>query len=205
MQRSKHECVRLKPVRALQAIRSVVADADGRRVQFLDTGFWRFRCSLGRAGITYNKREGDGCTPVGRFEILEWRIRRDARVFKRPLGKCLVIRPLDGWCDDLGAGVYNRPIQLPSRLNHEEMWRLDNKYDVVAILNYNIKPRQRGHGSAIFFHICSTNFETTAGCVAILSASMNRLIPLLAPRASIDVFSARRKLPNRPAPRWRRA
>lgn len=205
MQRSKHECVRLKPVRALRTICAVVPSSDGRRSCFLDTGFWRFRCSIGRAGVTRAKREGDGCTPVGRFEILEWRIRPRGKVLQRPPGECSVIRLSDGWCDDPTSGVYNRQIRLPSRLSHEQMWRADEKYDVVGILEYNIKSRRRGVGSAIFFHLCTTGFESTAGCVAIPFASMNKLGRLLTRGAKIDVFSARRKLPNRPEPRWRRA
>ncbi|MCB1533176.1 MAG: L,D-transpeptidase family protein [Rhodoblastus sp.] len=204
MQRSKHEYVRLKPVGILRVVRTVATASDGRALCFLDTGFWRFRCSLGRSGVTRAKREGDGCTPIGRFEMLEWRLRSEGKVVRRPLGRRRVIRPLDGWCDDPRSGSYNTQIGLPSRLSHENMWRADNKYDVIAILNYNISAKTLGRGSAIFFHLCSNEFEPTAGCVAVPSASMSKLIPLLRQRSRIDILSERRKLPNRPVSRSRR-
>ena len=59
------------------------------------------------------------------------------------------------------------------------MWRGDGLYDVVLVLDYNLHPRVRGRGSAIFFHIAPKNFSPTAGCVAIRLEEMRRLLPRL--------------------------
>ena len=184
---SKHESVRLRPVKNLRLVRSVFASADGRRLYFLDVGAWRVRCSIGKAGLTRAKREGDGKTPIGRFAILGWRFRPLATIRVRPLGPSRMIRLDDGWCDDPASGAYNRQIKLPFRFGHEKLWREDGKYDAVAILNYNMYPKQSEKGSAIFFHLCTSNYEITAGCVAITAADMNRIIPMLSRRASIMV------------------
>lgn len=186
MRPSKHESVRPKPIRALRVITSVVTDGAGNKPSCLDVGPWRFRCSIGRSGVTHSKREGDGSSPIGRFAILGWRIRPGSSV-SRPGLPWRTIRSNDGWCDDPRSPLYNREIKLPSGLSHEQMWRADRKYDVVAILSYNIRPRTIGRGSAIFFHLCSDRYETTAGCVAVTANDMRKLMPRLARAAFIEI------------------
>ena len=187
MRASKHEFVRARTIRRLRIIRSVVPDASGRRPCFLDLGHSRIRCSVGRSGVTRFKREGDGCSPIGCFAILGWRMRPTYRIEPRPRAEWRFIRPNDGWCDDPGSGAYNREIRLPSRAGHERMWRADPKYDVVAILDCNILPRVLGRGSAIFFHLCSEKYEPTAGCVAVTARDMRKLLPRLAGSAVVDI------------------
>ena len=187
MPRSKHENVRLKPVSILRVRSSVFVGSDGRRHSYLDLGAWRFRCSIGRSGVTRDKREGDGKTPVGRFAILGWRFRPAGLVGARPVSAWRLIRPDDGWCDQPGAAAYNRPVRLPVAAGHEKMWRDDIKYDAVGILDYNIFPRRSLRGSAIFFHLCSAEFEITAGCIAIPARDMQKLLPRLAGKTFLVV------------------
>ena len=187
MRPSKHESVRPKPIKALRVRMSVLPNADGRLLSYLDTGAWRHQCSIGRSGLTRSKREGDGCTPKGSFAILDWRFRPQGSVRTRPIVAWRSIRQGDGWCDDPRSGAYNRPVKLPCAFGHEDMWRRDGKYDVVGILDYNIRPRKASFGSAIFFHLCSAAFETTAGCVAITPAAMSKLLPRLGSRVKLVV------------------
>ncbi|MFT4095475.1 MAG: L,D-transpeptidase family protein [Rhodoblastus sp.] len=187
MRASKHEYVRVGRVAGLRVFRSVVPDSSGRRPCFLDLGHTRIRCSIGRSGVTRFKREGDGCSPIGRFAVIGWRLRPSDLPGPRPGSAWRLIRPDDGWCDDRESGAYNREIRLPSRAGHERMWRADAKYDVVAILDFNIRPRVLGRGSAIFFHLCSERYETTAGCVAITPRDMRKLIPRIAGSAVIEI------------------
>jgi L,D-peptidoglycan transpeptidase YkuD (ErfK/YbiS/YcfS/YnhG family) len=65
------------------------------------------------------------------------------------------------------------------------MWRADHLYDVVGVLDYNIRPRVRGRGSAIFFHIATDDLTPTAGCVALRARDMARLLPRLARRVTL--------------------
>jgi L,D-peptidoglycan transpeptidase YkuD (ErfK/YbiS/YcfS/YnhG family) len=127
----------------------------------------RFRATLGRAGITTQKHEGDGATPAGLLRLVRVMYRAD-RV-KPPA--CAVpvepIGPQDGWCDDTGDTAYNKPVRLPYPASHEELWRQDHVYDVIGVLDWNLDPVAIGRGSAIFFHVATRDYAPTAGCVAL--------------------------------------
>ena len=161
--------------------RLVVTAAPGRPgVGRLQAGGLTIPCALGRNGVTRFKREGDGKTPAGRFLLLDGYWRPDR--LRRP-GAALSLRPIKahmGWCDDPGDANYNRPIRLPARARHEELMRSDALYDLVIVLGHNQRPRKRGLGSAIFFHLTRGEDDPTAGCVAISRAQMRRLLPRLA-------------------------
>lgn len=146
-----------------------------------------FRCALGRTGITRFKREGDGATPAAAMRLLSayWRGDRHIRPAARlPLR---ATRPDDGWCDDPHRGPYNRAVRLPSRASHEAMRRDDGVYDVVVVLDWNVRRRALARGSAIFFHLARPDYAPTAGCVAVSAADMRRILGLLAPDAVMVV------------------
>lgn len=137
------------------------------------------RCALGTSGIAHRKREGDGATPAGRFRLLSGFFRSD-RMARPPSTLPLVaLRTDHGWCDDPSSPPYNRLISLPCRQSHERLWRKDDLYNIIIILHYNMKPRSKGRGSAIFFHLADEKPAATAGCVAISRADMRRLLPRL--------------------------
>jgi L,D-peptidoglycan transpeptidase YkuD (ErfK/YbiS/YcfS/YnhG family) len=155
------------------------------RTGVLSIGHMAVPCALGRSGISFQKREGDGATPAGRwnFGTLFWR--PDRR--RRPL-TALPARPLRpgmGWCDQPDDRNYNRPVPAPYPESHEEMWRDDRLYDVVVTLSHNRLPRVRGHGSAVFFHLASGSFEPTAGCVAVRARDAARILHYLGPKTVI--------------------
>lgn len=136
-------------------------------------------CALGRTGLTRFKREGDGATPVGRLSFLAG-YRRADRGLPVPAPVSLEpIRPDLGWCDDPSDGRYNRPVRLPFAPSHERMFRDDGLYDIVLVLDWNVRRRRLGQGSAIFFHCAREGLEPTAGCVALRPADMRRLLPRL--------------------------
>ena len=137
-------------------------------------------CALGRAGVTHAKREGDKATPAGAMRVLHGYFRPDR--MRRPF--CLVpLRAMTrdlGWCDAPASPLYNRPAPLPLAEAHEVMWRRDELYDVVFVLDYNVRPRRAGRGSAIFLHCAKPGLPPTLGCVALRPADMRRLLPMLA-------------------------
>lgn len=143
-------------------------------------------CALGRAGLAHRKREGDGATPAGRRRVLLFLLRRETRpaALRAPTR---FIRKGDVWCDDPTSFSYNRSLRGPSRLGHEELWRADRLYDVIGVLDYNIRPRVLGRGSAIFLHIATDDLAATAGCVALRPRDMARLLPRLARRATLVI------------------
>jgi L,D-peptidoglycan transpeptidase YkuD (ErfK/YbiS/YcfS/YnhG family) len=59
------------------------------------------------------------------------------------------------------------------------MSRGDRLYDACLVLDWNIKPRRRNCGSAIFFHLARAGFTPTQGCVAVTARTMARLLPLI--------------------------
>lgn len=145
----------------------------------LRAGPLTFPCALGRGGITANKREGDGGTPLGTMRLLGGYFRRD---HVAPAASWLRLKPIGetlGWCEVPGDRNYNRPVRMPYAASHERMRRDDTLYDLVIVLDWNIAPRHRGRGSAIFFHLARPGFEPTAGCVAVTERTMQRLLPHL--------------------------
>jgi L,D-peptidoglycan transpeptidase YkuD (ErfK/YbiS/YcfS/YnhG family) len=162
----------------------------------LSMGSLSFPCAIGRAGIGVKRREGDGLSPMGRFAITAWLRRKDQwRVF-RP--DCIAIEPTDGWCDDPASQNYNRPVSLPSRAGAENLWREDNIYDVVGILDFNFRPRILWRGSAIFVHLAHPDLRPTAGCIAIPRSAMQKAQLLWPPglQVCIGEASARPRAPK---------
>jgi len=126
-----------------------------------------YRCAIGPAGFTQDKREGDKATPVGEFALRECWYRAD-RVAppqtKLPLRR---IAESDGWCDAPEDLQYNRHVTLPYAASHEKLWLEDHTYDVMVPLGYNDDPIIPGKGSAIFLHVAKPGYTPTAGCVAL--------------------------------------
>jgi L,D-peptidoglycan transpeptidase YkuD (ErfK/YbiS/YcfS/YnhG family) len=89
------------------------------------------------------------------------------------------ITPSLGWCDAPNDRNYNRPVPLPYPAGHERMMRADRLYDVCLVLDWNVRPRRRGMGSAIFLHIARPGLKPTEGCIAVTPSVMRRLLPLL--------------------------
>ena len=145
-------------------------------------------CTIGKAGATRTKREGDHSTPRGRMTVVGWYAPPGPRRLPCPHGVPKTITPAVGWCDDPAAPAYNRPVRLPATAGHESMARTDGKYAMVGVLDWNMQPRIRGRGSAIFFHINDDPGKGTEGCVALTRTAMRRLLPRLARRVVIEVI-----------------
>lgn len=74
-----------------------------------------YACTLGKGGLisAAQKREGDGCTPIGTFALRECWYRAD-RISKPETKLPLrIIQPDDCWCDDPAHALYNRHFKLP--------------------------------------------------------------------------------------------
>ena len=134
---------------------------------WLDWGQGQRRCAVGKGGIAIKGGEGDGITPIGSwpFRYLLWRPDRIAK--PETILPLRAIEPNDGWCDAPGDPHYNQLVKLPYAASHEELWRFDHLYDLVAVLGYNDAPVVPGKGSAIFMHLARPDFGPTAGCVAL--------------------------------------
>ena len=56
-----------------------------------------------------------------------------------------------GWCDDPKSKSYNKLIKYPLISTFEKLFRKDNIYDIILVLNYNMNPIKKNKGSAIFY------------------------------------------------------
>lgn len=154
----------------------------------LRIGNERFPCTLGKGGLTSDKREGDHKTPRGTYPLRQVYYRKD-RVDKPQTGLPAVeIRREDGWCDDPAHPAYNTPVVLPFPASHEKLWREDHAYDVCVVIGYNDAPVMPGKGSAIFFHLSHDDGRGTEGCVAASLEAMQRILRQLTPRSRIHIL-----------------
>ena len=142
----------------------------------LQFGVFAAPCAVGRSGVRALKREGDGASPRGIWEIGPVFYRDDRVRRPRTLSPVLAIRKTMAWCDVAGDRNYNRLVQLPYPSIDEQLWRDDHLYDLCVVLRYNDTPRVQGLGSAIFMHLARPGFLPTAGCVALAKRDLYRLL-----------------------------
>ena len=127
---------------------------------------YKYKCVIGKNGITRLKKEGDFCTPTGKFSLGPVYYRKD-RINK--LNTKLNIYPITKdmtWEDNPNNRNYNQ-LTLNNNKSNEKLFRKDNIYDIIIIINYNNNPVIPGKGSAIFMHIAKKNYYPTKGCIAL--------------------------------------
>lgn len=153
----------------------------------LHVGHRVFFCLVGKTGLTSRKREGDGASPRGTFRMVQLLERPDrGMTFVTGLPK-KAIKSFDGWCDEVRDRNYNRPVRLPYPKSHEKLSRVDSAYDALVILDYNLHPRKRGAGSAIFFHLIRNGATHTEGCVAVSARDMRLILEACGPRTKVKI------------------
>ena len=162
-----------------------VAFADGR---FLLAGR-ETRCAVGKNGVIAgdSKREGDGASPAGRWEMRRVWYRPDRIEAPETALPVAPIGPEDGWCDASDDPAYNRPVPLPYPASHEKMWREDHVYDVVVELGYNDDPPVPGRGSAIFMHLARPDWSGTEGCVALALQDLLNVLRLAGQGSAVEI------------------
>ncbi|MDP4795367.1 MAG: L,D-transpeptidase family protein [Rhodospirillales bacterium] len=136
-----------------------------------------FRCALGRSGVSEDKHEGDGATPIGVFALKRLLVRTDRIASVSSMLLTQAISPDDGWCDDPAHTQYNRLVKLPFDASHEQLWRDDAVYDLVIEISHNDDPPVPGAGSAVFIHVAQADYAPTAGCVALARDDLLQLLP----------------------------
>ena len=128
---------------------------------------FKFRCSIGKKGLTKNKKEGDKKTPKGIFKIENLYYRKDRKQKPSTLLNCIEIKKNMGWCHDTRFPKrYNKLFKIQKKIKHEKLKRKDYKYDFLIPIKYNFKKPIAGHGSCIFI-LLTNNYKPTAGCVAL--------------------------------------
>ena len=137
---------------------------------------YRIKCALGKRGIGEKRKEGDLITPMGLFKIKFLLYRKDKIKKINTSLKKMVIKKNMGWCNDPKSKLYNKLIKIPFNYSYERIFRKDNVYDIILVLDYNMSPAKKNKGSAIFVHIAKKNYKSTEGCIAI---KKNMLLKIL--------------------------
>ena len=147
---------------------------------------YKLKCSIGKSGISYFKKEGDLTTPKGIFKLGLLYYRKDrnkslvSKIKKRAIKKNM------GWCDDIRSKKYNQEIYFPFQYSAEKLYRKDKMYDIFININYNHFPIVKGRGSAIFLHLTDSKYKPTKGCVAILKKDFLKILPLISKNTKIS-------------------
>jgi len=147
----------------------------------------KFKCALGKSGIKNKKKEGDNITPRGTFNIIKIYYRSDRIKKLSSKFKLIIITKKMGWCDDPNCRKYNQLIKLPTKYSHEILYRRDNIYDLILVLNYNMKPTFKNKGSAIFIHIAKKNFKKTLGCIALKKVDLINLVKEIKRNTKVNI------------------
>ena len=147
-----------------------------------------FKCSIGKKGLTKFKKEGDKKTPKGSYYLENLYYRKDK--IDKPITslKCIQIKKNMGWCDDVSEkNKYNKLIKSSKKINHEKLFRKDNKYDILIPISYNRKKIQIGKGSAIFIHI-TNDYKKIDGCIALRKNDLLILLKLIDKKTKIKIL-----------------
>lgn len=137
-----------------------------------------FTAAIGKGGIKADKQEGDGATPLATLRLVRVLYRPDRETPPATTAPVQALTPTDGWCDDPALAAYNEPVRLPVDGSAETLWRDDNLYDIIGVLDWNLAPVIPGRGSAIFLHIASPGYAPTEGCVALAPADLRRVLAM---------------------------
>lgn len=144
-----------------------------------------YPCTIGKTGITRNKREGDKATPAGSHRIVGMLYRPDR--IPAPVPWAMPIGPRDLWSDDGTRDDYNSLVQAPYPHSHEVLRRTDPLYDLVILTDWNWPNAVAGRGSAIFIHQQRRPGYPTEGCVAFSRAHLHQIAARLTQHSRLIV------------------
>ena len=137
---------------------------------------YKAKCTVGKRGIGHKRKEGDLITPKGEYKIKFVLYRKDRIKKIQSKIKKIIIKKNMGWCDDYKSKDYNKLIKLPSSYSYETLYKKENTYDIVVVLNYNMNPIIKNKGSAIFIHVARKNYKKTKGCIALKKIDLLKIL-----------------------------
>ena len=147
-----------------------------------------YKCAIGKNGITNSKIEGDKCTPTGIYSIEKIYYREDRLSMPKLDFQTIPINKNSGWCDDIRSTYYNKFIKFPFSYSAEFLYREDDIYNIICIINYNTNPIIKNKGSAIFLHVGNIDYSRTAGCLALKQDDLIELLQNIDLNTKINVL-----------------
>ena len=146
---------------------------------------YKLKCSVGKSGLTYSKKEGDLATPKGLFKLGLLYYRKDRIKLTKCSVKKRVIKKNMGWCNDSKSKKYNQEISFPFNYKAEKLYRKSKIYDIFFNIKYNHFPIINEKGSAIFLHLIDKKYRSTSGCIAIKKKDFLKILPLISNKTKI--------------------
>ena len=147
----------------------------------------KVKCAIGKKGIGRKQKEGDQITPRGTFRVKDILYRKDKINYLRSVIKKTQIKKNMGWCDDPKSKDYNKLIKYPFNYKSEKLYRSNNIYDIILVLDFNMHPIKKNKGSAIFIHISNNKYSPTQGCIAIKKKELLKLIKFIDKKTKIFI------------------
>ena len=155
--------------------------------KYLTYNQYKVKCAVGKRGVNLKRKEGDFITPIGLYKIKYILYRKD-RIKKIPskLRKIRIKKNM-GWCDDPKSKRYNKLVNLPFSYGYEQLFKKENIYDIILVLNYNMNPVKKDKGSAIFVHVAKKNYEKTRGCVAVKKLDLLKILKEIKVKTKVKI------------------
>tara|TARA_B110000116_G_C16289617_1_gene338839 strand:- start:20 stop:511 length:492 start_codon:yes stop_codon:yes gene_type:complete len=147
---------------------------------------FKLKCCIGKKGLKKLKIEGDSTTPIGTFTLGNLYFRDDRNRIPQTKLKKKIIKKNMIWCDDPKNKNYNKEIIKTKNMQSEKLFRKDNKYDYLIIINYNRQNIIPYKGSAIFIHL-TDNYDKTKGCIALKKKDFLILAKLINKKTKIKI------------------
>ena len=159
--------------------------------KYISFNNYKVKCSVGKRGIGKKKKEGDLITPIGSFKIKNILYRKDRIKNIQTKLETIPIKKNMAWCDDPSSKKYNKLVILPFKFSHEKLYRKENIYDIILVLNYNTNPIKKNKGSAIFIHVAKKNYKKTEGCIALKKNHILKLIKTINSKTKVVIENRR--------------
>jgi len=148
---------------------------------------YKVKCAIGKRGIGIEKSEGDRITPTGKFKIKYILYRKDRVLRLKTKLKKFPLKKNMGWCDDPRSKFYNKLIRFPTKYNAEKLYKSNNTYDIILVLDFNLSPIRKNKGSAIFIHVAKKNYSSTAGCIAVSKKNIKKIVKNINKKTVVNI------------------
>ena len=156
--------------------------------KYLTYDNYKAKCAIGKRGIGIKRKEGDLITPKGKYKIKYILYRKDRiRKIQSKIKKIAITKSM-GWCDDPKSRDYNKLIKLPINYRYEKLYRKENIYDLILVLNFNMRPIVKKRGSAIFLHVAKKNYGPTLGCIALSKKDLRYFLSIIDKKTFINIL-----------------
>lgn len=144
---------------------------------------------IGKNGLTTEKEEGDGKTPIGEFQLgVIMGMHPTDEIADKIKSRYIQITKDMYWVDDSKSKYYNELVDISKVKKDwnsaEHLIEYPIQYEYLIEIKTNPK-NIPGKGSAIFLHC--TNNRPTEGCIAVNREVMKKLIETIDEQTKIKI------------------